>query len=234
MFNMAETDDELDPNVRDHLTTIAKSALGAVPFAGSLLAEVAGSVIPNQRVDRLVSYAQKLEAKLAGVEQQLIRSQVTNENFTDLLEESMRQAARSVSDERRQYIANLVSNGIKSSEIEYFESKHLLRILGELNDVECFGSGSTSIRLSEGTRSFVRSMLTSSNQPRSYSAHLNASSTRTRCRRAIKSIWCNYGCSRRGIRLTSRPSSRCSILKQVRRRSLAIGSRPLGAFCCAR
>lgn len=48
----------------------------------------------------------------------------------------MRQAARSLSDERREYIANLIANSLSSEDIEYIESKHLLRILGEINDIE--------------------------------------------------------------------------------------------------
>lgn len=31
----------------DYVTSAAKSVLGIVPFAGSLLAEVAGTIIPN-------------------------------------------------------------------------------------------------------------------------------------------------------------------------------------------
>ena len=48
----------------------------------------------------------------------------------------MWQVARSLSDERREYIATLVANGISSERIEYSESKYLLRMLNELNDVE--------------------------------------------------------------------------------------------------
>jgi hypothetical protein len=32
----------------DYVTSAAKAVLGVVPFAGSLLAEVAGTIIPNQ------------------------------------------------------------------------------------------------------------------------------------------------------------------------------------------
>jgi len=52
------------------------------------------------------------------------------------MEEGLRQAARSLSDERREYIASLITNSLTSEDIEYQESKHLLRILAEINDVE--------------------------------------------------------------------------------------------------
>jgi hypothetical protein len=107
-----------------------------VPFAGSLLAELAGTIVPNQRIDRIAKFAEALESKLSNLEQDFVRSQLTNEHFTDLLEEGMRQAARSLSDERREYIANLIASSLSSEDIEYIESKHLLRILGEINDIE--------------------------------------------------------------------------------------------------
>lgn len=48
----------------------------------------------------------------------------------------MRQAAYSLSDERREYVASLIANGVSGTAISDQESKHLLQILGELNDVE--------------------------------------------------------------------------------------------------
>ena len=45
-------------------------------------------------------------------------------------------SARSLSDERREYIASLIASSLSQQDIEYIESKHLLRILGELNDIE--------------------------------------------------------------------------------------------------
>jgi hypothetical protein len=127
---------ELSSQPIDYVTSAAKGILGAVPFAGSLLAELAGTVIPNQRIDRIVKFAQILEKRLKSIEERFIWSQLKDENFSDLLEESLRQAARSLSDERREYLASLVTNSLSLEDIEYVESKHLLQILSELNDVE--------------------------------------------------------------------------------------------------
>jgi len=120
----------------DYVASAAKSALGIVPFVGNLLAEIAGSVIPNQRIDRVVRFAKALQDRLSDLEESVVKANLSNENFTDLVEESLRQAARSLSDERRSYISSLVVSSISSEDIEYFESKHLLRILGEINDIE--------------------------------------------------------------------------------------------------
>lgn len=131
-----ETTSELASRSTDYVATAAKLALSEVPFVGSLLAELAGNIIPNQRIDRIVKFAKALEKRLNHLEKEFVRSAIGDENFNDLLEEGFRQAAQSLSDERRDYIASLLVNSLSSEDIQYAESKHLLRILGELNDVE--------------------------------------------------------------------------------------------------
>ena len=98
--------------------------------------EVAGVIIPNQRTDRLAKFAQQLAERLGDVEEDLLKSQLTDENFTELVEESIRQASRSTSDERRDYIASMLANGINREDVDYIETKHLLKVLGEINDIE--------------------------------------------------------------------------------------------------
>jgi hypothetical protein len=135
---MDNQDKPIELNIQpiDYVASATKSFLGAVPFAGSLLAELAGTIIPNQRIDRIARFAEILENKIASLEQEFVRSQLTNENFSDLFEEGLRQAARSLTNERREYIGSLIINSLSQQDIEYIESKHLLRILGELNDIE--------------------------------------------------------------------------------------------------
>lgn len=120
----------------DYVASGAKAALGVVPFAGSLLAEVAGSIIPNQRVDRIADFAFKLQARIEQLEEAQVRSELDDEEFTDLLEESLRQASRATSEARRLYLASLVASSLSSDAVEHAESKYLMRVLGELSDIE--------------------------------------------------------------------------------------------------
>jgi hypothetical protein len=120
----------------DYVASAAKAALGAIPFAGSLLVEIAGTVIPNQRIDRIGRFAAELEKRLAGLERDRICAHLTDENFTDLVEEGLRQAARSTTEDRRQHLANVIAASLTSEDVSFIESKHLLRLLGEVNDVE--------------------------------------------------------------------------------------------------
>jgi hypothetical protein len=120
----------------DYVAAAARAVLGGVPFVGSLLVELCGVVIPNQRLDRVSDFARHLETQLAGVEQELLQAQLLDENFTDLTEEALRQVAQAVSEKRRKHIATILANSVTAKRVTYLESKHLLRILGQVNDVE--------------------------------------------------------------------------------------------------
>jgi hypothetical protein len=156
--SLMETDKKviLDNTTVDYVASAARAALSVVPFAGSLLAEIAGVVIPNQRIDRIADLAARLEQKFAAMDKDLIRSKLTDENFTDLMEEALRQAARAVTEERREHISNLLANSLKSDDISFVESKHLLRILGELNDLEIIWLAFHGIGSFEARTAFVQ------------------------------------------------------------------------------
>ncbi len=128
--------DNLDNNKTDLLVSAAKSAVGIVPIAGSLLSELVGILIPNQRIDRLTKYVKVLDERISIISTEKINNLKNNDDFIDLVEEGFVQASRAITDERRQYIALLVSNGITDDSIKLNESKQLLKILSELNDIE--------------------------------------------------------------------------------------------------
>lgn len=48
----------LDSNITDKKVSILKAALSSIlpGFAGSLISEIVGSLIPNQQMDRVVEY----------------------------------------------------------------------------------------------------------------------------------------------------------------------------------
>ena len=120
----------------DYSAALAKGAVNLVPIVGPLLAEMLGVQIPRQRIDRIAKFAADLDQRLSLVEKGRLESQIENEEFTDLVEEGMRQASHSLSDERRSYIASMVANGLSSENISYAESRHLMRLLDEINDIE--------------------------------------------------------------------------------------------------
>lgn len=128
--------DDLKQDKTDALVATAKSVLGAVPFAGPLLSELVGNLIPNQRIDRLTKYVKELEVRLSNIDNQKIENALSSEEGIDLFEEGFVQASRSLTDDRRKYVANVVANGVDDETVEYSESKYILKLLQELNEQE--------------------------------------------------------------------------------------------------
>ena len=126
----------IQTNTVDYVTAGAKAILSSIPFAGSLLAEIAGSIIPKQRVDRIADFAARLETRIEHLEKSGVTAVLNDEEFTELTEEALRQASRSTNAVRREYLASLLSGSLSSDSISFAETKHLMRILGELTDVE--------------------------------------------------------------------------------------------------
>lgn len=130
------SENELEQNKTDLLALAAKSALGAVPFAGPLLSELVGNLIPNQRIDRLSKYVIELEKKLSDLSTDRIKELLKDDECVDLFEEGFIQASRALTDERRIQIASVVRNGLDDDSIAYSESKYVLKLLQELHDQE--------------------------------------------------------------------------------------------------
>ena len=84
-------------NASDHLAAALKALAGVVPVVGGAIAELVGTIIPNQRMDRVVRFATALEARLSALECRSIQGELSNEHFSDLLEDALQQAARATS-----------------------------------------------------------------------------------------------------------------------------------------
>lgn len=129
-------ENNLNTNKADILVSALKSTLGIIPFAGPFLTEVVANVIPNQRIDRLTKYIKELDNKLSQISVDTLNKFLEKDEFVDLIEEGFIQASRAITDERRKYIASIVTNGITDEEINLNDSKLLLKILQEINDIE--------------------------------------------------------------------------------------------------
>jgi hypothetical protein len=127
---------ELEIQNVDIAVSAMRSSVGVLPIVGPLMGELVGYTIPNQRFDRLVKFCKELDSKLSVIDNSIIKLALQDENFTDLLEESLRQSVRSLSDERRKYIASIIANSLTQEKLKFIDSKRILRILGEINDIE--------------------------------------------------------------------------------------------------
>lgn len=120
----------------DHLVSGLRAALGFVPWIGPVVAEIVGYVIPNQRVDRIARFALILANRLESIEQQRLEQACMDPAFVDLFEDGLHQATRALTQNRLEHIADLIKNSLNSEQTQYIGDKHLLNLLGEINDVE--------------------------------------------------------------------------------------------------
>lgn len=126
--------DDLDENSIDLAAKLAKGVLGIAPGIGTTAAELVGYIIPNLREDRMVDFLRKLTIRVNDLED-FIRRMNEPENI-DLTEEALIQASRASTEERREYLANLLKNSLTKHEIEHSEKKKLFYLLDQLNDQE--------------------------------------------------------------------------------------------------
>ena len=120
----------------DIITSLAKGTTGMIPYVGSLVAEIVGNVIPNQRVDRIVRFVQLLEERLGNLEKDFLEKRLQEPAAVDLLEDAFLQAARATSRERLEHIANVIANGLSEEELQQAEVKRMLWLLGQINECE--------------------------------------------------------------------------------------------------
>jgi hypothetical protein len=126
----------LTTNRVDGLTSLARGVLGAAPFVGSVLAEIVGHVIPNQRVDRIVEFVRLLDERIQQIEKDFVKTRMQEPGNVDLLEDAFIQASRATTQERLRHIANIVVKGLSTEDMNQTESKRMLWLIGQLNDAE--------------------------------------------------------------------------------------------------
>jgi len=119
---------------KDVAGAVAKGAIGAIPLVGSILGEVVGLMIPNQRLDRIEAYLRLLGERLDGENPDDLRDRLRDPEHIDLFEEGAVQSLRAVSDARKAYIASIVSEGLSGDEKDCLQAKRLLKLLAQVDD----------------------------------------------------------------------------------------------------
>ena len=129
-------DRELKASRTDLIVALGKGVLSAIPFLGGLVGEVVGTMIPNQRIDRIAGMLQALEKKVSEFDKNRVSERFTQPGAVDLFEDGMYQSARALSQDRLEYIAALIKNGLADTDEKAIQYKKLLALLATLNDVE--------------------------------------------------------------------------------------------------
>ena len=95
-INAERSEISLESEATDKVAVALKGALGMVPVVGSILQEAVEVVIPNQRMDRVALTMEIFGQKVDYIEADVLRLKMLSEEFTDLLEDAIPQAALSV------------------------------------------------------------------------------------------------------------------------------------------
>lgn len=130
--------DELSPNRRDRLVSIARATASALPLVGGVVSELLTETIPELRFDRIVNFLRELDDELKRLNVRLdhVETHLRDEMGLDLLEEGVLQASRAVSTDRKTRLARLVARSLSREELEYEQSRTLLNIYRDLTDPE--------------------------------------------------------------------------------------------------
>jgi hypothetical protein len=143
------------PNTIDITASGLKSFLGPIPVFGPLFLEIISTAIPNQRLDRLASYAKTLAEFLNDLQEEFIKSRFTQPGVLDIFSEGARQAANAYTEEKIAYIAKFVEKSITAEEVDILKTMSLASILEKVNHVEiiilrhCALKGNSSKELEE-------------------------------------------------------------------------------------
>ena len=135
-INPDKNEIDLETTLLEKGSPLIKGILGCAPYIGSVLSELVGAAIPNQKIERVIIFAQVLDQKLRYMEKDVREAKMKTAEFADLLEDAVVQASRATTDERLEYIASILQNSLTDEEIDHIGQKKLLTILNELNDAE--------------------------------------------------------------------------------------------------
>lgn len=146
----------LNENKTDKLVKTINATFGEIPIIGGALVELLSSVIPNQRIDRMVEFIKILNEKLTSQEQELLKSQILDENFNGLLQDVIDSTIKTIGKERKNHFAKIVQSGLTSNKEELIELRLITRILKEINDIEMIILKYHSIRTSNESSIFLQ------------------------------------------------------------------------------
>ncbi|MGI8894955.1 MAG: hypothetical protein ACR2HE_04775 [Casimicrobiaceae bacterium] len=133
---MQDTPASLENSSTDYIVALLKGTAGVIPHVGSMVAEVIGALIPNQRTDRIVDFIRKLSQNLADAQAQILRSRLSNPEALGLFEECLMQAARAYTEDRRKHLAAFVKEGLAADSFDRHRVARLLNLLTQVSDLE--------------------------------------------------------------------------------------------------
>ncbi len=101
-----------------------------------ILINVITQVIPHRKMDRMEGILERVVKRLDRLDPPIGGERPFDPVFPELLEDGFMHAGRAASPERLDYIAAMIVNGISGGTARRLDHRHLMQLLGEMNDVE--------------------------------------------------------------------------------------------------
>lgn len=133
---MSKDISKLDKSRTDVMLDLFISTFGFIPYIGSAMSAMVTSIIPNQRIERLVKFVITLDERMTKNEQQLLKSRVMDESFVDFVDDVLESAIKSAGDERREQLIKILREGLDSNHEKLIDLRRITRTLRDINDVE--------------------------------------------------------------------------------------------------
>lgn len=131
LVEMLET---IKANKADEALSFVKAGISSLPIpCFGVVAEILYTFIPNQRMDRVAKFIEILANKVQEHEVLLFKE---NKFAVDVLEESVLQASKALSEERNSYLATITYDSLECDEQGHNFQKLVLFTLSELTDFE--------------------------------------------------------------------------------------------------
>ena len=111
-----------------NLTSVLAAAGLTAPSASAatrLLAEIISIRIPNQKHERVINFLRTLGDRVKYLEQDVAKK-IDTQEFADLLEDGLQQAARALTEERKAYIANLLTTSLRIDSLKIYSKGYSL------------------------------------------------------------------------------------------------------------
>ena len=112
-----------------------KGGIGVIP-GGSLVVELLNVTIPDRRLERIEKILIILASREIDMDSEEIKQKFHSPEFADIFEDVIHQTVRAISNERLEYLASILEKSLTEEQIKHLQTKRLLSILGEINDVE--------------------------------------------------------------------------------------------------
>lgn len=128
----------IEENEVDILTTSFKGSAGMIPILGPYFAEIIGSLVPNQRIDRITTFLKLFYKKFEeqNLQIEILKEKMKNEDFINLFDDISWLAAKSTSNDRKEYLASILINGLTDDKLDEIQKNIFLNLMSDLNDIE--------------------------------------------------------------------------------------------------